>query len=74
MMDSFSKIKDELQDISKQKESIQQNHELIQLLQLRDTLDETIIESERLGQDDLIQLDQTVGGQVDKQVDGQAGA
>jgi len=70
MMDSFSKIKDELQDISKQKESIQQNHELIQLLQLRDTLDETIIESERLGQDDLIQLDQTVGGQVDKQVDG----
>jgi len=54
MMDSFSKIKDELQDISKQKESIQQNHELIQLLQLRDTLDETIIESERLGQDDLI--------------------
>ena len=60
-MGSFSQIKGELSEISKEKDEIEENHELLQLEQLRATLGETIEESEKLGEDDLLLLDQTVG-------------
>lgn len=64
LMTSFAQIKQELHQISQEKERIDQNQELLQLEQLRATLDETIDESERAGHDDLVQLDQTVGLQL----------
>ncbi len=61
-MSSFTQIKGELSEISQEKDQIEENQELIQLEQLRATLGETIEESEKLGEDDLLLLDQTVGG------------
>lgn len=60
-MGSFTMIKGELSQISEEKNRIEENQELLQLEQLRATLGETIDESEKLGEDDLLQLDQTVG-------------
>lgn len=63
-MSSFAVIKGELSQISKEKDRIEENQELLQLEQLRATLGETIDESEKVGADDLLQLDQTVGSEL----------
>lgn len=57
LMSSFTMIKGELSQISKEKDRIEENQELLQLEQLRATLGETIDESEKVGEDDLLQLD-----------------
>lgn len=66
LMSSFTMIKGELSQISEEKDRIEENQELIQLEQLRATLGETIDESEKVGEDDLLQLDQTVGSELDE--------
>ena len=53
-MKNFAQLKGQLNQISKEKDLIQDNQELIQLEQLRATLGETLDESERLGEDDLL--------------------
>lgn len=60
-MSNFTMIKGELSQISKEKDRIEENQELLQLDKLRATLGETIDESEKVGEDDLLQLDQTIG-------------
>ena len=53
-MKNFAQLKGELTQISKEKDRIETNQELIQLEQLRATLGETLDESEKLGEDDLL--------------------
>ena len=63
-MTNFAQLKEELDtEAAQQRADTSRHHqkELLQLEQLRATLDETLEQSVKAGQEDLVQLEQTVG-------------
>lgn len=69
-MTNFAQLKDDLNSLAQEKSSIDHKDELVQLEQLRSTLDETLEQSQKAGEEDLAQLEQTVGSlQVNESAD-----
>ena len=70
LMTNFAQLKDDLNSLAQEKSSIDHKDELVQLEQLRSTLDETLEQSQKAGEEDLAQLEQTVGSlQVNESAD-----